>query len=1567
MGRSGKRLLVFLLLLLISVASVTTAEAKIKLSKKSVKLYVGSSVTLKLKGAKKKVTWSSTKVKVAKVTKKGKVTALKKGTAKIKAKSAGKTYTCKVTVINPFLNKTSLTLDKGKSETLTLTGTKIKSASSSNAKVAAAEKSGKITAVGKGSCTITFTGKNKKKYTCKVTVTDKAGDAAKAAEEAKKAEEARQAEEAKKRVAGISLNQTAITLSAGSTTELKATVTPATAENKQVRWSSSNTSVATVTSDGQVEAKESGTAVITAASAENASIKATCTVTVPDTVARVSTQNELVDALDNPEIRTLYIESDAAATFEIPEGTHTNVTLIVKTPNAEVINNALFAQIVIKEIAADTFVENAIGNHIIYEAETGKIEISEDAQAVIEVSGDGSQSLILVDNSSSVRTSQVILDTAADLVITGSNSNRILVDAGAQAGESTIESSKQVDLSAQSKVYLTLDAGAENTSVTVDTEENIPEVNGLGRISVTNEETNEETFIVAKGSGTVTGGSLTVKGNVSEAGAIAYLIPYNSAVTNENAAEYLNDAVSAEVSADDNIFAIEGVAHGNYLLVIVKEGFQTAIQTVIITSSTTDEGTFLCENVTLIAEVEEDNETGSISGIIVDSLTGSQVEYPVKLNLRKGLNNMSGDAVQVVTAEDGTYEFTGLAAGSYTIQAQSAESNAAISSNAVSTALQADTQITEQITVTRTLQLDQVQFVLHWLDKADNVPADLDSHLVGPNPDGTRFHTWYSHKAAYYNDEKMADLDVDDVDYTGPETTTIYQNVSGVYSFYVYDFTNQSNETSNLMSDYSGAYVEILGTVNEKVQIPTGKTGNLWHVADYDSARNRMTIVNTVGYWPDGGSSTVGMTESEMLKDTLNSRIETLEELIESLMANAYKEKAQSVLDTAKSVSAGSDDTEELTASINDTAACISEIESAFYISSVTGDNISDYSINGNLIALMGDGAVNDITITAANEDDQEVFVEMLDESGENYQRAAVITNTVSGVARKYLLAFRLDPSQYFDIANVTGENVIRYSRSIGWKSGSLYVYGLNISMPELTITPAGDDVQVSEISYEQVYDGEYEEYEEYENTAYVTFTRGSDTYRYWIYYYRDLSSLFEIESVTGEGVLSYSVDNGSSGGDLTIYGTADSLPELTVTPKSADVTASEVQYDEYEDPYVILTQGEESYRYWIIYEKSSLRSVFAIDDIYDEDDSLHGYNMDFDTGVLELVGSTDEMPAFTITFDEDYGSVTVSEVKTAEDGSRYIEMQCGALTYVCDVKYRKYDQEEVAISEVAGEGLNRYETSNYWREGQLYLYGSVKEMPAIAVTPLNTDAAVSEVKYTEDGEAYIEMTLAYGTYRYWITWYYEPDPESTAVDLELGESLEVTIDSENPYVWLRYAPEETGTYILTASDTDFDNYVELYEAGAFDDQIAYDDDGAENGNNFRLSYELESGKTYYYKARPYSSGNTGNFTVTFTKYEEEAEETEAETVFEESSVEETETVIEESSEEAAEAQEEAAVSSVLPAEETEEVETQPAEEVKSAEKSLETEVEMEVPETEFSEADAEAESAEETEAIAEE
>lgn len=78
----------------------------------------------------------------------------------------------------------------------------------------------------------------------------------------------------------IALNNTDISLAKGTSATLTATIVPDNATNKSISWSSSNNSVATVDTNGQILGKGYGTATIIATTNDGSGLKASCNVVV---------------------------------------------------------------------------------------------------------------------------------------------------------------------------------------------------------------------------------------------------------------------------------------------------------------------------------------------------------------------------------------------------------------------------------------------------------------------------------------------------------------------------------------------------------------------------------------------------------------------------------------------------------------------------------------------------------------------------------------------------------------------------------------------------------------------------------------------------------------------------------------------------------------------------------------------------------------------------------------------------------------------------------------------------------------------------------------------------------------------------------------------------------------------------------------------------------------------------------------------------------------------------------------------------------------------------------------
>lgn len=173
------------------------------------------------------------------------------------------TVNYKVTGVS--LSPSTLTLNVGVEATLTPTITpdnatdKSVTWKSSALGVATVDTNGKVTAVAEGTATITVTtADGGKTATCEVTVT----------------------QPAETPVTSVTLDKTSLTLDVGGSDTLTATVEPANATNKAVKWSSSNENVATVDQNGNVKAVGAGTATITAAASDGSGKTATCEVTV---------------------------------------------------------------------------------------------------------------------------------------------------------------------------------------------------------------------------------------------------------------------------------------------------------------------------------------------------------------------------------------------------------------------------------------------------------------------------------------------------------------------------------------------------------------------------------------------------------------------------------------------------------------------------------------------------------------------------------------------------------------------------------------------------------------------------------------------------------------------------------------------------------------------------------------------------------------------------------------------------------------------------------------------------------------------------------------------------------------------------------------------------------------------------------------------------------------------------------------------------------------------------------------------------------------------------------------
>ena len=221
--------------------------------------------------ANKNVTWKSSDTSIATVSSSGVIKAVSNGTCKITATTKdGTNLSASVDIIvdikakSVALNKTSMQITSQNSinklvATVTPSQASQKVAwSSSNGKIATVDSKGRVKAVSNGKCKIiaTTTDGTNRTASCDVTVDVKF-------------------------VTGISFDFNSYTITnVNQTPVFRPNITPSDAEDKNVRWSSSNTKVATVSSSGVIKAAGNGTCKITATTTDGTNLSASFNITV---------------------------------------------------------------------------------------------------------------------------------------------------------------------------------------------------------------------------------------------------------------------------------------------------------------------------------------------------------------------------------------------------------------------------------------------------------------------------------------------------------------------------------------------------------------------------------------------------------------------------------------------------------------------------------------------------------------------------------------------------------------------------------------------------------------------------------------------------------------------------------------------------------------------------------------------------------------------------------------------------------------------------------------------------------------------------------------------------------------------------------------------------------------------------------------------------------------------------------------------------------------------------------------------------------------------------------------
>lgn len=844
----------------VNAGTKKTVKAKsITLSKKSATVKKGK--TLKLKATikpkdatQKTVVWSSSSKKIASVSSKGVVKGVKAGKAVITAKVKGTKIkaSCKITVTVPV---SKITI-KGDSEviignTITLKATvKPKDASnkkvtwsSSDTSVASVDANGKVTAVAPGQVTITATAQDGSKKSASKIVTVK-----------------------EKEVTKIDFDVTEKNLFAGESFTITAIPYPEDAKDKVITWSSSDEEIAKV-EDGVVTAgAKAGTATITAKA--NNGIANSCLVTVENTIT-VTNQQELNAALTSAKKGTIIIKSADKADITIPQGDYSDVSLVVEGKSLNIANSGKFKDITITEISEGAFTENATGNKIETSSEKTNITISEDAVvAEIKTTATAKETAIVEDG----KLVSLVADGTGTVNVSGQSEGTDSIETTV-TGEAKIITNKPLNLDTQDKITLILRPGAEDTSISVPTENVIPEMQGTGTVAVHVEDTGKDIEKQTEKLSEEYLEKLTFAGNVSEVttkNAIegkAYLVEYADGMNIETI-DTLENAVSVDVK--EGAYSFENILEGSYVFMIKAEGYKPFIQMIVITARY---GTTYTNDLAEMVKTDGDSKDAKLYGSIKNSTDKSPVEG-LTVQIRKYKNTKTTEVVkETITNAEGYYEFENLEGNNYTVMVVDGRLNEDVKyiTNTFNICINNGEYMEKGTAVTEEMSDDKIRFVLTWGAQEEGVAPDLDSHIIGSDLSGEKnYEVFYNSKTYAVDGFYKTVLDVDEMSYNGPETTTILDVIGGKYYYYVKKYSDDGDlYTSHAQVDvYRGNKL-----IDSFVPKKNCQGHDYWNVCVYDSDEEKIIPVNK---GVDNYSDIVNMTYDNQVYNMTDTPIESI-------------------------------------------------------------------------------------------------------------------------------------------------------------------------------------------------------------------------------------------------------------------------------------------------------------------------------------------------------------------------------------------------------------------------------------------------------------------------------------------------------------------------------------------------------------------------------------------------------------------------------------------------------------------------------------------------------------------
>lgn len=409
----------------------------------------------------------------------------------------------------------------------------------------------------------------------------------------------------------------------------------------------------------------------------------------------------------------------------------------------------------------------------------------------------------------------------------------------------------------------------------------------------------------------------------------------------------------------------------------------------------------------------------------------------LNIKFRQGTGTQEGTIVGETTTDRHGYYSINLPAGTYTGEFSGP---GYVTSYMVGNTASDVFLIDQNETAIRAAASNEVKIMLSWGEH----PRDLDSHLTGPGADGLPFHIAFYNKKEIVDGTTYVDLDWDDTDSFGPETTTIRKLVDGEYRFYIHNWSGESDLGS------SGAKVSLYkGNTpipNSTFEVPQiNGDARYWIVFDLKVSNNGETLevipINEMVYVENPQYETI---ESEV------SRLEQLVNFGEEVPGLEDVGYAENVYNRLLNIISPLNTSGQ--------SPIITEQQKLELLERLADVKVAIDSAKERLHAVSTDSSVTSITIAGV--------VGILDETSGDYKVVLPSETDLTTIEASDIIAVVTDEKATMTSA-ITSDNGFTWTVVVTAEDGSSTIYTINVLVEE-EIGGSGTKVELFEALLEE-------------------------------------------------------------------------------------------------------------------------------------------------------------------------------------------------------------------------------------------------------------------------------------------------------------------------------------------------------------------------------------------------------------------------------------------------------------------------------------------------------------------